>query len=139
MTEKEEIILITREKAFERARHLKRENELIYGVKFIIDHKYLPLDILIPTQRELSEAKLLVVLQEIKHGYDAPIIVLEHQGRYYILDGHHRAYALKKLGFSQVECLILKPRKEIDTKIEETAQRSKLKSLDDIKIVRDKS
>ncbi|NJE55674.1 inosine-5-monophosphate dehydrogenase, partial [Thermococcus sp. 21S9] len=46
MTEKEEIILITRDKAFERARHLKRENELIYGVKFNIDHKYLPLDIL---------------------------------------------------------------------------------------------
>ncbi|WP_457753531.1 inosine-5-monophosphate dehydrogenase [Thermococcus sp.] len=138
MTEKEEIILITREKAFERARRLKRENELIYGVKFIIDHKYLPLDILIPTQRELSEAKLLIVLQEIKHGYDAPIIVLEHRKKYFILDGHHRAYALKKLGFSQVECLILKPREEIKTKIDETAQRSKLKSLDDIKIVRDK-
>ncbi|ADT83641.1 ParB/RepB/Spo0J family partition protein [Thermococcus barophilus] len=138
MTEKKEILLITREKAFERARHLKRENELIYGVKFIIDHKYLPLDILIPTQRELSEAKLLIVLQEIKHGYDAPIIVLEHQKKYYILDGHHRAYALKKLGFSQVECLILKPKKEIKTKIEETVQRSKLKSLDDIKIVRNK-
>lgn len=130
------MILISREKAFERARRLKEMNERIYGVEFEMRTQYLSLDTLIPTQWELNEVKLLVVLQEIKHGYDAPPIILEYGGRYYILDGHHRAYALWKLGFSQAECIILKPRGEIEMKIGESVQKMKLKSLDDIKIVR---
>ncbi|AIF69769.1 hypothetical protein PAP_06875 [Palaeococcus pacificus DY20341] len=134
----DDIILITREKTFEKAKHIKKENELVYGVEFELTMEYLPLNILIPTQWELNEAKLLVVLQEIKHGYDAPIIVLDYKGRYYVLDGHHRAFALKKLGFSQVECIILKPTKDVEIKIEESVKRVGLKSLDDIKIVRDR-
>ncbi len=85
----------------------------------------------------MSEKKLLVVLQEIVHGYDAPVIVLEHKGEYYILDGHHRAYARKKLGFSQVESIILRPIRDIPTKIEKSAKKAKLNSLDDIMIVKE--
>ncbi|EHR79803.1 inosine-5`-monophosphate dehydrogenase [Thermococcus litoralis DSM 5473] len=128
---------MTREEAFKRAERIKKENEVLYGVPFELEHKYLPLDVLIPTQWELSEKKLLVVLQEIAHGYDAPVIVLEHKGNYYILDGHHRAYARKKLGFSQIEAIILKPIKEIPTKIEESVKKVRLKSLDDIVIAKE--
>ncbi|WP_042699353.1 ParB/RepB/Spo0J family partition protein [Thermococcus sp. PK] len=131
------IRLITREEAFKRAERIKKENEAIYGVPFELEHRYLPLDVLIPTQWELSEKKLVVVLQEIVHGYDAPVIVLEHRGKYYILDGHHRAYARKKLGFSQIEAIILRPIKEIPTKIEESVKKAKLKSLDDIVIAKE--
>lgn len=131
------IRLITREEAFKRAERIKKENEAIYGVPFELEHRYLPLDVLIPTQWELSEKKLVVVLQEIVHGYDAPVIVLEHRGKYYILDGHHRAYARKKLGFSEIEAIILRPLKEIHTKIEESVKKAKLKSLDDIVIVKE--
>ncbi|WP_048874643.1 ParB/RepB/Spo0J family partition protein [Thermococcus litoralis] len=131
------IRLMTREEAFKRAERIKKENEVLYGVPFELEHKYLPLDVLIPTQWELSEKKLLVVLQEIAHGYDAPVIVLEHKGNYYILDGHHRAYARKKLGFSQIEAIILKPIKEIPTKIEESVKKVRLKSLDDIVIAKE--
>ncbi|MDK2983364.1 MAG: hypothetical protein PWP19_842 [Thermococcaceae archaeon] len=131
------IRLITREEAFKRAERIKEENEAIYGVPFELEHRYLPLDVLIPTQWELSEKKLVVVLQEIVHGYDAPVIVLEHRGKYYILDGHHRAYARKKLGFSEIEAIILRPLKEIHTKIEESVKKAKLKSLDDIVIAKE--
>jgi len=131
------IRLITREEAFKRAERIKKENEVLYGVPFELEHKYLPLNALIPTQWELSEKKLLVVLQEIAHGYDAPVIVLEHKGNYYILDGHHRAYARKKLGFSQIEAIILRPLKEIPTKIEESVKKVRLKSLDDIVIAKE--
>lgn len=129
--------LITRERAFQRAHHLKEVNERLYGVEFDLLEERLSLDELVPTQSELSEVKLLVVLQEIKHGYDAPIIVLRYRGRDYILDGHHRAYALWKLGFETVEALVLVPRREIESRIAETAEKSGLNSLKDIKIVRD--
>lgn len=130
------MILISRERAFERAKRLKEMNERIYGVEFEMTMQYLSLDILVPTQWELNEVKLLVVLQEIKHGYDAPPIILEYRGKYYILDGHHRAYALWKLGFSQAECIILRPKGDVEMKIEESVEKMKLKSLDDIRIVR---
>ena len=131
------IRLITREEAFKRAERIKKENEILYGISFESEHEYLPVDVLIPTQWQLSEKKLLVVLQEIVHGYDAPVIVLEHKGKYYILDGHHRAYARKKLGFSQVESIILKPIWDIPTKIKKSAKKAKLNSLDDIVIVKE--
>jgi len=134
---REEIRLITREEAFRRAERIKREYELIHGVEFEIYSRYLPPDVLLPTQRELSEAKLLVVLQEIKHGYDAPIIVIECRGKYYVIDGHHRAFALRKLGFPEIEAIILKPKRDIALGIAETVKRKGLRGLDDIKIVRD--
>ncbi|WP_048148213.1 ParB/RepB/Spo0J family partition protein [Palaeococcus ferrophilus] len=129
--------LITRKRAVERAQRLKEFNEGLYGVKFDLLEERLPLEGLVPTQGELSEVKLLVVLQEIKHGYDAPIIVLRYRGRDYILDGHHRAYALWKLGFGTVEALVLVPGGEIESRIAETTEKSGLSSLKDIKIVRD--
>ncbi len=129
--------LISREEAFKRAERIKKEYELIHNVTFQVYTAYIPLEKVIPTQKELSEVKLLVVLQEIKHGYDAPIIVIECSENYYVIDGHHRAFALKKLGFPEIEAIILKPQRTISLGVIETAKKRKLSSLDDVKIVRD--
>ncbi|WP_461863009.1 ParB/RepB/Spo0J family partition protein [Thermococcus sp.] len=131
---REEICLISREEVLKRAEKIKKEYEIIHGSRFEISSGYIPLENLIPTQEELSEAKLLVVLQEIKHGYDAPVIVIEFGGSYYVIDGHHRAFALKKLGFSEVEAIILKPPNNVEIGIVKTVKKKK---LDDLKIVRD--
>lgn len=132
-----EIRLITRDEAFRRAEHIRDEYRALYGVDFEIEHRILPAELLVPTQAQLSEAKLLVVLEEIKHGYDAPITVIPYRGRYYIIDGHHRAFALWKLGFGQVEALVLRPKARFLPGVVRTAEKSGLKSLGDIKIVRD--
>lgn len=132
-----EISLITREGAFKRAERIRREYEAIYGIGFDLERAFVSLENLVPTQVELSEGKLLLVLQEIKHGYDAPIIVIPHGGRYYIIDGHHRAFALNKLGFDRVEAILLKPRSEFVPGIVKTAEKEGLKRLEDMKIVRD--
>jgi hypothetical protein len=131
-----EIRLVTREESFKRARKIAGEYEAIYGRKFRIEKRFLPIDLLVPTQKELSENKLLVVLQEIKHGYDAPVIVISYTGRYYILDGHHRAFALWKLGFSEVEALIIKNGEDFTPGVIETVEKSGIKSLKDVKIVK---
>ena len=131
------ITLITRQGAFKRAERIKREYEAIYGIEFGLERDFVPLDGVVPTQAELSEGKLLVVIQEIKHGYDAPIIVIPYEGRYYLIDGHHRAFALKKLGFERVEAILLKPMREFMPGIVKTAKKEGLKRLEDVKIVRD--
>ncbi|NJE04616.1 inosine-5-monophosphate dehydrogenase [Thermococcus sp. M36] len=113
------------------------EYRALYGLDFEIEHTFLPLELLVPTQAELSEAKLLVVLEEVRHGYDAPIIVIPYGEKYYIVDGHHRAFALWKLGFREVEALILRPKSRFLPGVVRTAEKSGLKHLADIKIVRD--
>ncbi|WP_342764359.1 ParB/RepB/Spo0J family partition protein [Thermococcus sp. M36] len=132
-----ELHLITREGAFCRAAHIMDEYRALYGLDFEIEHTFLPLELLVPTQAELSEAKLLVVLEEVRHGYDAPIIVIPYGEKYYIVDGHHRAFALWKLGFREVEALILRPKSRFLPGVVRTAEKSGLKHLADIKIVRD--
>ncbi len=129
--------LITREEALRRAEKIAREYRALYGIEFKLERKFVPLGSLVPTQAQLNEAKLLVVLQEIKHGYDAPITVIPYGGRYYIIDGHHRAFALWKLGFKEVEAVILRPKKPFVPGVVKTAEKSGLKSLADVKIVRD--
>ncbi|NJE84280.1 inosine-5-monophosphate dehydrogenase [Thermococcus sp. CX2] len=129
--------LITREEAFRRAERIKEEYEAIYGIEFELERAFIPLEQVVPTQRELSEAKLLVVLQEIKHGYNAPIVVIPHGGKYYVLDGHHRAFALKKLGFSEVEAIILRSKNGFVPGVVRTVRKEELGRLEDVKIVRD--
>jgi ParB-like chromosome segregation protein Spo0J len=128
------IRLITREEAFKRAERIREEYRAIYGMDFEIEHSFLPVELLVPTQAHLSEVKLLVVLQEIKHGYNAPIIVIPYGGKYYIVDGHHRAFALWKLGFKEVEALVIKDGEDFVPGVVRTAEKSGLKSLEDIEI-----
>lgn len=131
------IRLITREEAWKRAKRIKKEYETIYGIEFELEAVFIPLSSIVPTQAALSEAKLLVVLQEIKHGYNAPVIVIPYGGRYYLIDGHHRAFALQRLGFGEVEAIILKPKEEFVPGVVKTAEKEGLKGLEDVKIVRD--
>ncbi|WP_297498555.1 ParB/RepB/Spo0J family partition protein [Thermococcus sp.] len=129
--------LITREEALRRAERIAQEYRALYGVEFEPERRFISLSSLVPTQAQLNEAKLIVVLQEIKHGYDAPVIVIPYGEKYYIVDGHHRAFALWKLGFGEVEAVILRPGRDFIPGIVRTAEKSGLKSLTDIKIVRD--
>ncbi|NJE61378.1 ParB/RepB/Spo0J family partition protein [Thermococcus sp. 21S7] len=131
------IRLITREEAWKRAGRIKREYEAIYGIEFELESAFIPLDDIVPTQAALSEVKLLVVLQEIKHGYDAPVIAVPYGNKYYLIDGHHRAFALKKLGFESVEAILIRPRERLVPGVIKTAEKEGLKRLENLKIVRD--
>ncbi|WP_297068959.1 ParB N-terminal domain-containing protein [Thermococcus sp.] len=131
------IRLISRDEAFKRAERIADEYRAIYGVEFTIEDRFVNLDDVIPTQGTVSEAKLLVVLQEIKHGYNAPIVVVPYGRRYYLLDGHHRAFALKNLGFGQVEALVLQPSTRFLPGVVKIAEKSGLGGIKDIKVVRD--
>lgn len=108
----------------------------IYETSFDLKRKYLFLKDLIPTQSKPNEVKFSIVLEEIKHGYDAPIITLEHKGKEYILDGHHRAYALNKIGFEKIESIIIKPKSHIEMNISETTKKANITKIEDLSIVK---
>ncbi|WP_048056071.1 ParB N-terminal domain-containing protein [Pyrococcus sp. ST04] len=127
--------LITREEAFKRAERIKRENELLYNTPFEIIHTMVPLEALIPTQKELNRRKFEIVFEKVIHGYDAPLIILEYNEKLYILDGHHRAYVMKILGFKYAEALILKPLKDVEIKIAKSVEKQGLRKIEDMKVV----
>jgi IMP dehydrogenase len=129
--------LISRDEAFKRAERIAEEYRAIHGVEFTVEDRFIRIDDVVPTQAVLSEVKLLVVLQEIKHGYNAPIIVIPYNRKYYLVDGHHRAFALKKLGFREVEALILQPDSLFMPGALKTVEKSGLRRLEDMKVVRD--
>ncbi|AEC52802.1 hypothetical protein PNA2_1888 [Pyrococcus sp. NA2] len=128
------IRIISREEAFKRAEKIKRENELLYGIPFEIVHKYIRISDIIPTQRELDRRKLEIVIEKTIHGYDAPVIVLEYEGKYYLLDGHHRVYARYVLKLNFVEALVLRPLKPVKIKIEESVSKQGIRKIEDLTI-----
>jgi hypothetical protein len=56
------IRLITREEAFKRAKRIRDEYRAIYGMDFEIEHSFLPVELLVPTQAHFSEVKLLSLI-----------------------------------------------------------------------------
>jgi ParB family chromosome partitioning protein len=103
----------------------------------------LPLDIVEPTpyQRDPSDAhvkRLMGVIEKIGRFLD-PVIVIEHEGRYWTPNGNHRLQAMKRLGARTVTALLV-PDREVAFKIlalnTEKAHNLKEKSLETIRMAR---
>lgn len=68
-----------------------------------------PIDKLYPTEDFLENDKAALVLEKIiAEGYDVPIVTMEKEGDYFVLDGHHRAYLYKKLMRQTIQSFVLK-------------------------------
>jgi uncharacterized ParB-like nuclease family protein len=61
-----------------------------------------------PTETFLEKDKLSIVFQKImEEDYRVPIIAVEQNGQYFIIDGHHRAFIYKKLGRRTIKAHVL--------------------------------
>ena len=88
---------------------LRKTLEIIYGVKLGIDFENVPIDRLHPTENFLEKDKLaLVFMKVIADDYDVPIIAVERMENFFVLDGHHRSFILKKLMKKTVKACLLK-------------------------------
>ena len=68
-----------------------------------------PLEKLYPTEDFLENDKLaLVFMKMIEENYDVPIIVVEREDDYYVLDGHHRAYISSKIQRKNIRSLVMR-------------------------------
>ncbi len=111
---------------------LEEQNDL----RMRIVNKEVPIDQMLPTQKEVYMDELIGRQFEIKRGLNEPIIVIQRRNGYLIVDGHHRIMAAKKLGQTNFKAIVLEPNKlEVKLGLEKTAERWGLKTLDDVKII----
>lgn len=106
------------------------------GVRMKVVNKDIPIDQIIPTQKEVYMDELVGRQYELKRGLNEPLIVVERRNGYLLVDGHHRIMAAKKLGLKGFKAIVLIPN-ELDTKfgLEKTAERWGLHTLDDVAII----
>lgn len=106
------------------------------GVRMKVVNKDIPIDQIIPTQKEVYMDELVGRQYELKRGLNEPLIVVERRNGYLLVDGHHRIMAAKKLGLKEFKAIVLIPN-ELDTKfgLEKTAERWGLHTLDDVAII----
>ncbi|AGI48160.1 putative transcriptional regulator, contains C-terminal CBS domains [Thermoplasmatales archaeon BRNA1] len=96
----------------------------------------IPIDQMIPTQKEVYMDELIGRQYELKRGLNEPLIVIKRHNGYLVVDGHHRIMAAKRLGLKTFNCIVLEPNDlDVPLGLETTAKRWGLKSLDDVKII----
>jgi hypothetical protein len=101
--------LITNSEIEQRLSGIKKSFKLLYGIDFEDSRKKVNVGDVIPTQPFLEKEKLQMVIQKvINENYSVPIILMEHRGKLYIIDGHHRAYTSFILGNMEMDAIILK-------------------------------
>lgn len=106
------------------------------GIRLRISNQEIPLDQVVPTQKEVYMDELVGRQYEIKRGLYEPLIVIKRLYGYLVVDGHHRVMAAKKLGMKTFKAIVLEPNNyEVTLGLETTAERWGLKTLDDVKII----
>ncbi len=106
------------------------------GLRIKIINMDVPMDLVLPSQKEVYMDELIGRQFEIKRGLYEPLIVIKRRGGYLIVDGHHRAMAAKRLGLEKFRSIVLEPN-DLDVKLglEKTAEKWGLHTLDDVKII----
>lgn len=106
------------------------------GIRMKVVNKEVPVDMIIPTQKEVYMDELIGRQYELKRGLNEPLILVERIHGYLLVDGHHRVMAAKKLGVEKFNAVVLVPN-DMDVRfgLEKTAEKWGLKSLDDVRII----
>ena len=106
------------------------------GIRMKVVNKEIPIESIIPSQKEVYMDELIGRQYEIKRGLNEPLIVVERRNGYLLVDGHHRVMAAKRAGAKTFKAIVLVPN-DYDTKfgLEKTAERWGLHTLDDVKII----
>jgi CBS domain-containing protein len=106
------------------------------GIRLRVSNQEIPIDELIPTQKEVYMDELIGRQYEIKRGLNEPLIVIKRLNGYLVVDGHHRVMAAKRMGLKTFKAIVLEPNNmEVSLGLERTAERWGLHSLDDVKII----
>ncbi len=102
----------------------------------MLEDQNIPIDEIIPTQKEVYNDELQGRQYELKRGLNESLIMIKRRNGYLLVDGHHRAMAAKLLGYKTVKAIVLVP-SDLDYKLglESTASKWGLRNLNDVRII----
>jgi len=104
-------------------------------VRIHVKRKVVPIDKLRPTQHEIYADELRGRQHEIKRGLVEPIIVVQKNSHFVVVDGHHRVLAARDMGVKQFSAFVLEPEVHIELGMEKSAEERGLITLDDVEII----
>lgn len=106
----------------------------LYGGEVKLKKVRININFLVPTQKYVEKNKL-----EREYGVElkkiAPIVCLEYEGKYYILDGHTRSLKAKLQGEKEVDVLVLIPKVSVTPGVVRICIISGLRSLNDVEVI----
>jgi len=121
----------------EKVDKLKRTIEKVHNVKVEISRGTVDVKRLVPTQTKVYADELKGRVYELRRGLAEPIVVIKKDSRVYLVDGHHRAVAARRMGIKILEAYILRVPDQIELGIERLVKKRGLKSIDSIKVIED--
>ncbi|RLG74341.1 MAG: hypothetical protein DRO23_07095 [Thermoprotei archaeon] len=106
----------------------------LYGGEVKLKKVRVSIDFLVPTQKYVEKNKLEKEY-DVRHEKIAPIVCLEYEGKYYILDGHIRSLKAKLQGEKEIDVLVLIPKVPVTPGVVRTCIISGLRSLNDVEVI----
>jgi hypothetical protein len=117
-------------KAWGRILNILKQYEALYHMHFYLTRKTVPLREVSPTQPEVLKTQIQGIDKVL-----VPIVCLEYDNKYYVLDGHARCLKAKQSGLRSIQAMILLPQIRVDFGIVNTAKEMRIRTLSDITIL----
>lgn len=107
-----------------------------HGTAVDVTERKVPVESLVPTQREVYGDELEGRKYELQHELAEPLIVVASGSELFLVDGHHRAMAARQLGIDRTVAYVLTvPEEDVDELgFRKVARLAGLESLADIDV-----
>lgn len=106
------------------------------GIRLRVSNQDIPMDKIIPSQKEVYMDELIGRQYELKRGLYEPLIVVKRNNGFLVVDGHHRVMAARRMGLPTFKAIVLEPNDmTVSLGLEKTAEKWGLRTLDDVKII----
>ncbi len=120
-----------------KVRKLKETIEKVHNTEVKTYNGKVHIDRLIPTQTKIFADELRGRIYEIKRGLAEPIVVINKENNYFLVDGHHRVVAAKKLGIEELDAYILEVPAGVELGMEKLVKKKGIRSIKDIEVIED--
>ena len=117
--------------------NLRKTIESVHNVKTELKRDKIEVDRIIPTQTKVYADELRGRIYELKKGLAEPVIVIKKGAKYYLVDGHHRVVAAKKIGIDKLDAYIIEVPENVELGLEKLVRKKGIKSVRDIQVLED--
>ncbi len=119
--------------------NLRKTIESVHNVKTELRRGKVEVDRIIPTQTKVYADELRGRVYELKKGLAEPVIVIKKGSKFYLVDGHHRVVAAKKIGINELDAYIIEVPEDVELGLEKLVRKKGIKSVRDIQVLEDAS